>query len=206
MDDVGVAELDEVLNRERGAALVVGGDRVGPRIVTAGRHHHGWHHRRRSDDVVVVELGADEDQCLDLELQMGFDGPPLPFGVAPAVEDQHVEAVVVGGGLDSVHDLGEEGVVDVVDDHAQGFGAGLGEVAGVEVRPVSELLCCVQHRLALGLADLRRVVHHEAHEGARNAGTFGHGLHRRTTHRRFPPAKALRTVVGLDKYGGHRKI
>ena len=149
-----MAEFDEVLDRERRAALFVGGDRVGSGIVAPGRHHHGRYHRRRADDVVVVELGADEDQRFDLELQVGFNGPPLPFGVASAVEDQHIEAVVVGGGLNPVHDLGEEGVVDVVDDHAQGFGAGLGEVAGVEVRPVSELLCCVQHRLALGLADL----------------------------------------------------
>ena len=207
MDDVGVAELDEVLNRERGAALVVGGDRVGPGVVAAGRHHHGWHHRRRSDDVVVVELGADEDQCLDLELQMGFDGPPLPFGVASAVEDQHIEAVVVGGGLNPVDDLGKERVVDVVDDHAEGLGALLGQAAGVEVRPVAELGSSLQDCLTLGVGHLGRVVHDQAHQRTRDASAFSDGLHRRSAHGPSAPfAKASPIVVGLDKYGCHRKI
>ena len=129
---------------------------------------------------------------------MGLHRAPLPLDVAPAVEDEHGEAVVVGHRFDAEEDFGEEGVVDVVDDDAERLAALLSEVAGVEVRPVAEVVGGAEDGPPSALGDFRRVVHHQADEGAGHAGTAGDVVHRGPAH------VLLAEVMGFPRHSVRR--
>ena len=183
-----MTKSDEVVDGECGTDRVVGGDRVDARVVGSGGDDHGGGDMGSLLECIVVESGTDEDERLDLELQMGVDGSPFATGISPAVEDQHREAVFVGCSLDAGDDFGEEGIVDVVDDDAECLCALLSQAASVQVGEVTKRRGRFQHGGALGVGHLRRVVHHQTHQGPRDAGPLGNGLHCRSAHVLSPSA------------------
>jgi hypothetical protein len=143
--------------------------------------HHG-HDLAGGDDAAGAQAGADEDHAVDAVLEHDVDGVLLAGGPAGAGGEQRPVPVVVGGGSDAVVDVGEERVVEIVQQHADGAGAPAGEMAGRGVAPVAELGGGVEHELATPVADVGAFVHHERHEGARNPGPAGDVLHRRVPH------------------------
>lgn len=182
MHDVAVPERNQVIDRKRGPDMVVGGNGVDPGVCAAGPDDDRRYDVGRTQDVLVAEFGAHQDERFDLELQVGFNRPSFSLGIAASVKDQDLKSVRFGGGLNPVDDLSKERVVDVVDDHAEGLGALLGQAAGVEVRPVAELGGSLQDCLTLGVGHLGRVVHDQAHQRTRDASAFSDGLHRRSAH------------------------
>jgi simple sugar transport system substrate-binding protein len=98
---------------------------------------------------------------------------------APAAgADENAVAQLGGQLLDPAGDLGEERVVQVVEEHADGLRAPAGQAAGHRVGPVAEVGGGLQHARAAQRADLRAVVHHERHERPRDAGRAGDIVHR----------------------------
>ena len=99
-----------------------------------------------------------------------------------AVADQDAVAVRASRRLDAIDDLGEERVVQIVDDDAQRARATAGKTPSEHVRSIPQLFGCREHEGPPFVADVGRTAHHERHERSGHAGRLGDLLHRWLRH------------------------
>ena len=102
----------------------------------------------------------------------------LALLAAPAGDDQQPVAEARGVLLDAARDLGEERVVEVVEQHPHRVGAVAGQAAGDRVRAVAEARGRLQHELAPAVGHLVAAAHDQGHQRARHAGLLRHVVHR----------------------------
>jgi hypothetical protein len=159
---------------EVGAELVVVEHAVVQcRAVVAAEHDEGDLLREFLQLSSRADRGDPED-AVHLPVDQRVTGPTLCRGVVAAALD-HDRLVAAGGDLISqaVEDVGEEGVADVRQEHADGEGApahGPGRVVGAVAQFVDGGLHLEPH----GLADAVGVAQHFRHRCGGDLGVLGH--------------------------------
>ena len=119
-----------------------------------------------------------EDQAVGAVFEQRLEHRPLALLATSPGDDQQAIAEVRGEVLDPVGDLGEERVVQVVEEHADGVGPVAGEAAGVGVGAIAETPGGVQHQLTPLRAHLVALAHDERHQRPRDAGLARDVVHR----------------------------
>jgi hypothetical protein len=151
-----------VLGEQAGAALVVVGDDVHPRQpgLARTRHDHREPLSHRPERGGVGQR-ADHDQPVHPEVQEGTGRILSGTAVETGVGQEHAQAVVVEQGVQTVEQVHEPGVAQVVQQDPDRAGALLAEAAGGGVRTVAELAHGPQHGLPLLRAHLVGAAQHE---------------------------------------------
>ncbi len=130
---------------------------------------HGGGHR---GDPARCEHGAGHDDAVGSQLEEGVERLVL-CGRGPSSRVE--QGVVTGterGRLDPVDHLGEVGVVQIGDHHADQIAAAADETPRDGVRPVPDLLGGARHGRALLVAHVGLVPEHERDEGLRDPGSL----------------------------------
>ena len=115
-------------------------------------------------------------------------------GSASPGDEHRAVAVRSHLGLDPVEDLGEDGVVQVEHEDADGPAASVGQASGGGVGPVAEFGRRAQDGLTTGVADLRGAAHRQRHQGLRHPGAAGDVVDRRAGGA-HAPASVARTSL-----------
>ena len=154
-DDVGyqsMTQLQQVRRCEAAAAVVVVRDDVnGGQERFTGARDDG--RDRAAQTVHLVDggrsWGAYQDEAVDPQVGQGLDG----IGFGPPVRQERAEPMLVQYRTQAVEELDVPGVGQVVDDHADGPGAPLGQAARHRVRAVPEFVDSLEHGPPLLLTD-----------------------------------------------------
>jgi hypothetical protein len=109
-----------------------------------------------------------------------------------SVADQEPVAIVVSCGLQTVSDLCEERVVQVVEHDADGLSSTRCQISGQHIGAVAELVGSGKDELASVVTDIRGVAHDERNECCRHSCELCHLLHRRLCH--VPPPFRFSTL------------
>ena len=169
-----VAEIDQVVDGQPGAELVVVDDDVDAVELDVT---FPYDDRRRVggglDERLAGRRDAEQDQPVDPELQERLDRLVLEGGIPLAVADQHAQSVAVQALLQPVEELGVERVVQVGDERADQVGTAFDQAARDRVGPVAELAGRLQHGLPAVLADVRRSAQYERDQRFGDAGSLG---------------------------------
>ena len=115
VDDPRVPQRDEVLDREVGADGLVGHDPVERALAHLAAEHDQRRMLGGGGDRRGREMRRDQDQPVGAVLQQRVEHRLLAPLVAPAGDDQQAVAERRRGLLDRVRDVGEERVVEVVE-------------------------------------------------------------------------------------------
>jgi hypothetical protein len=140
--DAPVAQLGEVAERVGEPGPVVDGEVADPRAGAAGVEEHDRDvPPRQLVDQLGVHLRRHERHATDAPLDEPADIARHAVGVVVGVGEDHLVAVLVGGGLDPLHQLREERVRDVGHDQAD------------QVAPARRQGACVGVGVVLAAAD-----------------------------------------------------
>ena len=186
------AKPREVQHGGAGAFLVGDADQV--HVEAHGRTVDGDDgHALAAEMLVGARLGVagHEDQTSHFLGAQRVEAHALARGVAVGVGEQQRELLGLQRVLDAAHEAGEERVLDVGDDDADGVGGAGAEVAGDLVGPVLQLAHGVPDALRELAADELGAREHARDSGGRDVGLPGDlvdrgrgcapGLVRRTT-------------------------
>ena len=201
VDDPLVPERDEVLDRQVRADRLVHQHAVQRRRAHAAADHDARQRADRGRDLRPRQVRGHEDQPVGAVLQQRFEHRVLAL-LAPAAGDDQQPLPELGGlRLDAVRDLGEERVVEIVEQHAHRVRPVRGEVARDRVRPIAEQGRRVAHPPAALVADLGAAAHDQGHERA------GHpGLTRNVVHGHVAASRHLRGVCSLERSNGGGRV
>ena len=174
-----------MVERQVDAVLVVDADQagdVGGRLVTD--QHRRLVALEQRQQPSAGQAGAVEDDAVDAAVLEGVQHRLLVRGVLEDVVEEHAVAVLPGGDLGALGDLGVVGVAEVLDDEAEAEAALRRQAAGDAARAVAELVDHLQHPGGGLGAGLPFAVHHPRHGLLGNPGLAGDIGHRYAAHRR----------------------
>jgi hypothetical protein len=161
VDDPLVPKLHQVPHGEARAERLVVQHAVEASVAQRAADHHGRSGAQRRGHRAGSHAWAEQDEAVGAVLEHGLEHRPLaPLESAPGREQQPI-AVLRRLLLDPVDDLGEERVVEVVDEHPYGMRAPAREAARHRVGAVAERRGRREHPLAALGTDLRAVAHHQ---------------------------------------------
>jgi hypothetical protein len=166
VSDPPVAELDEVPHDMPRPRTLVRLDRVDLRRADVACDDDHRRHGRDGEDVTRRRPGSDEHDAVGTKLEEGLERRLLAAGTPSCGPDQHAIVVLGGALFDPVHDLGVEGVVELVEEHSDGSGPLAREPTRHRVRPIPQLLGCAKDACPPRVAHLRAAAHHQRHQGA----------------------------------------
>jgi hypothetical protein len=198
-----VPQLGEVLDREPRAGGLVDEDRVDVRAAQLAADHDRGRRARGGQHVPRAHPGGHEDDAVGPVLEQAVEHGTLAPGAAPAGDEQDAVAELGGERLQPVGDLREEGVVQVVEQHADRPRAPAGQAARHRVGPVAEPFRRVEHALAPVRAHLRALAHDERDERPRDAGRQGDVLHGGRLRGRAVAAAPHRCGLRTDTLDSH---
>jgi hypothetical protein len=182
VQDVGVAELDQVPRREVRAGRLVHADRpAGLRLVALDDDHRCAQILLGAGDVQRLVGRRDQDDRLDAVVAQVVDGVgQLLAGEALQVGRADEVAGLAAGRLDAPVDGARSPESALRPDHADGRGASGDQRPGRAVGPVAQLADGLQHPLAGLRAQVGLPVDHPRDGLVRHAGQSGDvGHHRR---------------------------
>ncbi len=171
--DASVAERHQMVHHQGGTRRVVVGHAVEPVPLGGPGDEDDGDRSRRGGDSRDLEAWAGQDEAIAPELQQRFDGGGLTArGAVAGVEHRLVASLRRTPGH-TVEHVGEEGVVQVGEHHAEHPGLPLHQASGDGVGTVVQLGRGGEHGLPLRVADGRGIPHHEGDQRFRDAGARG---------------------------------
>ena len=185
--DPRVTEGDEVVDGDLGSKPLVSSHAVDVLRPGGSRDQDDRDHLSGLVDRRHVQQRSGKDEPVRLKLEQRFERDRLAFGNPDAGIEERPITPLKRLGLDPRDHIGEEGVVEIRQHHAEHVRSLLHQAASHRVRAVSELLNSLENGGAPLVAHIRRFLHHQRDERLRDAGSLCYIVDGWSAHQSYAP-------------------